>query len=213
MTEHRRDAPVSGIVLAAGSATRMGEPKQLLPLGDRCLLQHVVDEAARSCLHEIVVVVGAAAAAIRDAIRVPAGAALRIVTNAAHPCGQSTSLKAGLRAASVRSGAAAVLLADQPGVRAALIDHVVDAFRTGARAIARPVHRGADGSSLPGHPVVLARTLWADVERIEGDHGARSVIAERPADLLEVAVDDPPPIDVDTRIDYHRAVGATGSLR
>ena len=49
---------LSGVILAAGASSRMGQPKQLLAFGDRCLLQHVVDAAAGSRLDEIIVVLG-----------------------------------------------------------------------------------------------------------------------------------------------------------
>ena len=45
---------VSGIVLAAGASTRMGQTKQLLLLDGRPLLQHVLEQAVASSLAEVV---------------------------------------------------------------------------------------------------------------------------------------------------------------
>ena len=57
--------PVAGIILAGGSSSRLGRPKQLLPLAGRPLLAHTLDNAARSRLDELVVVLGHEAEVIR----------------------------------------------------------------------------------------------------------------------------------------------------
>ena len=77
---------VVGLVLAAGAARRMGRPKQLLPLGGRALLQHVVDAAAASALGDVVIVLGHEADAIEAALRLPARA--RVVRNPDHAEGR-----------------------------------------------------------------------------------------------------------------------------
>ena len=204
---------LSGIVLAAGASTRLGRPKQLLPFGDRCLLQRVIDEAAHSRLHEIVVVLGHRAAEIRRALRLPGRA--RIVVNSDHVAGQGASLAAGLCAADARATAAAVLLGDQPGVSAALIDRVVEAFLAGHTPAARPVYVGTD-RRVPGHPVLLARRVWPEVvprvvhpgAQPGASEGARSALAAHPEWLLEVVLDGEPPADIDTWEDYRRSIDA-----
>jgi len=199
----RAEAFLSGVILAAGGSTRLGRPKQLLPLAGRPLLQHVLDEAAASRLDEIVLVLGCEAEAVRAALEIPARPPVRVVTNPDWAQGQSTSLRLGLRCAHARARAAAVLLGDQPGVGAALIDRVAEAFLEHGALAARPVYCGPRGR-VPGHPVLLARRLFAEVEKLSGDQGARALLAERPEALLEVAVEGPPPGDVDTWEDYRR---------
>jgi molybdenum cofactor cytidylyltransferase len=197
---------LSGVVLAAGTSARMGRPKQLLPLGDRCLLRCVLDAALAADLDEVVVVLGHGAEEISGAIALPPGGRARAVLNPDYASGQSTSLRCGLRAADARSRAAAVLLGDQPAVGAALIDRVAAAFfASGARG-ARPVYPEAGGT--PGHPVFLAREIWPDAEALSGDQGARGLFAARPDWLLAVPVAGDPPRDVNTWEDYERVVRA-----
>ncbi|MFN8544473.1 MAG: nucleotidyltransferase family protein [Candidatus Binatia bacterium] len=192
---------VSGIVLAAGSSTRMGRPKQLLEVGERSLLQVVLDEALRAPIDEIVVVLGHRADEIRAGLRLPAGRRVRVVVNPEHACGQSSSLRVGLRAASARADAAAILLGDQPGVQAEVVGAVVAAFHTTRAAVVRPVWTvGAE--RVPGHPVLLARRIWEDVARLEGDQGARALIVAHPEWVVEVPCEGAPPRDVDTWADY-----------
>jgi molybdenum cofactor cytidylyltransferase len=198
---------LSGIILAAGASTRMGRPKQLLPLGDRPLLQHVIDEAAASGLDEIVLVLGHRAEEIQRAIRLPAGRRIHSVVNPEYDHGQSTSLRLGLRSASPRADAAAILLGDQPNVSAQLIDRIAAAFRGGDSSLVRPVYMATDGRRVPGHPVFLARRIWPDVKKLRGDQGARALLSAHPEWLLEVPVEGEPPPDVDTWEDYQRASG------
>lgn len=198
---------LSGVVLAAGASTRMGWPKQLLPLGDRCLLERVVDEVAGSRVNEIILVLGHGAEEIRGNIRLPeAERPCRVVLNHDYGQGQSGSLKLGLGATDPRAVAAAILLGDQPGVTHALIDRVVAAFLAAGLPAARPVYDGAGRGRVPGHPVVLARRLWPHVDALAGDEGARALLAAHPEWLLEVPVEGQAPADVDTEEDYRRAV-------
>lgn len=209
---------LSGVILAAGASTRMGRPKQLLPLGHRPLLQHVLDEAAASSLNEIILVLGHRAQEIREAIQLPAGRRIRVAVNPDYARGQSTSLRLGLRSASPRAEAAAILLGDQPQITSRLIDRAAAAFRASRSPVVRPVYSDSGGRRTPGHPVFLARQIWPEVEKLRGDKGARALLSTHPDWLLEVPVEGEPPGDIDTWESYHRTVsaarpGATSSDR
>jgi molybdenum cofactor cytidylyltransferase len=206
-----RRAFLTGVVLAAGTSTRMGRPKQQLPLGDRCLLQCVVDAALASRLDEVVVVLGYRADEIRALLALPVGARARVVVNPDFARGRSTSLQRGLGAADARSQALAVLLGDQPCVSAGLIDRVAEAFLAAGAALARPVYPDAGGT--PGHPVFLARRVWPQIEDLSGDQGARTLLASHPDWLLAVPVAGDPPLDVDTWEDYQRVASGYRSGR
>ena len=143
------------------------------------MLQHVLDEAVASRLDEIVLVLGNQADEIRAALALPEGSRVRAVVNTDWARGQSTSLRLALRRASPSATAAAILLGDQPGVGAALIDRVTSAFLDAGLPAARPVYSGADGSRVPGHPVFLARRIWSEVDKLAGDEGARALLAAR----------------------------------
>jgi len=187
--------------LAAGTSSRLGRPKQLLDLDGKAVLQHVLDAAEGGGLDEILVVVGHRATEIGAAVRLPPRA--RFVHNPDYAAGQSTSLRAGLRAADPASGAAVVLLGDQPGVLPAAIAAVVQAWRSGEGPAAQASYGGR-----PGHPTLFDRSLWLDLERSTGDEGARSLLAVHPEWLRPVAAGDRPPDDIDTEEDYARVRAA-----
>lgn len=186
---------VSGIILAAGSSSRLGEPKQLLELDGRPLLQHVIDVASAARLDDIVVVVGHDSQRVRASVTLPANA--RAVFNPDYPLGQSTSLKRGLDAAHSDAGAAVIILGDQPRLRADTIRRVVEEFEGGDVAIVRARFNG-----VPGHPVVVARRLWPLLREIDGDRGARDLIAASPENVKDVEVGADAPQDVDTWQQY-----------
>src|SRR5689334_975241 len=86
---------VAGLILAAGAATRMGRPKQLLDWDGRPLVRRAAETALAARLDPVLAVVGSARAEVATAL---AGLPLRIVFNPHHAAGQSTSLRAGIAA-------------------------------------------------------------------------------------------------------------------
>ena len=56
------------VILVAGESSRLGQPKQLLALGDKTLLQHAVDTARSLAGSPVAVVLGAHAERIRPAL-------------------------------------------------------------------------------------------------------------------------------------------------
>jgi molybdenum cofactor cytidylyltransferase len=199
---------ITGVVLAAGTSSRLrgARPKQLLELDDRPLVQHAVDVAAEAGLDEVVVVTGHAADDVEAALRLPPNA--RAVRNPAFAEGMAGSLRVGLGAADPASDAVVVLLADQPGVSADTVREVVEVFRSSGSPIVQPRYRGSSA-----HPVLLGRQTWPLLDGLEGDVGARGVIAAHPELVTTVEIEDRVPRDVDTWEDYEALRddrGATG---
>jgi molybdenum cofactor cytidylyltransferase len=188
---------ISGIVLAGGTSSRLGQPKQLMELGGRPVLQHVLEAAAAAGLDELVVVLGHRAEDVAAALTLPPAA--RTVVNPDYATGQASSMRTGLGAAAASSEAAVVLLGDQPGMRPADIRAVVDAYRRGAGPVVQGSYRGS-----PGHPVVFDRGVWPDLLAVEGDRGARDVIKAHPDWVVRVELDAEVPADLDTLEDYEK---------
>lgn len=188
---------ISALVLAAGDGTRFGGTKQLEILRGKPLVQYAVDAAWEAGIGEIVVVLGHDAVRVRDALELPEGA--RVVVNARHADGQSTSLAAGLRALDPASEAAVVLLADQPGIAARHVRALVTAFETGPVEMLRIRFRDGPG------PAILARSVWNEAMELSGDTGARALLESEPRRARWVPIDEDAPPDVDRRVDLERA--------
>ncbi len=186
------EAKVTAIVLAAGEARRFGSAKQLASVGGRTLVQLAIDAA--SAAGEVVVVLGARADDIEPTLSLPPGA--RTVRNPEFADGQSTSLRAGVTAVGPDVAAVVVVLADQPGVTSDDVRTVIGAYRATGAPLVRASYRG-----VPGHPVLIARTLFPETIAETGDRGARGVLARHAELIHEVAVDRDPPDDVDSPAD------------
>lgn len=197
--------PIVGIILAAGSSSRLGRPKQLLPLGDRPVLAHTLANATSSVLDGLLVVLGHEATMIEA--QIDFGQA-RVVLNEAYREGQSTSLRAGLDALSHDTAAALFILGDQPLIGPAVLDALIDAYRRTAAPIVMPTYDG-----VRGNPVLIARALFPELDRISGDQGARGVIRAHAAEVHDVPIPGPPPTDdLDTQEDYDRLLARYAEL-
>ncbi|WP_322487452.1 nucleotidyltransferase family protein [Chloroflexus sp.] len=183
---------IAGLLLAAGQSTRMGQPKQLLDWQGRPLVAHIAAEALASQLAGLTVVVGAAEAQVRAALR---DLPVQIVSNPAYAEGLGTSLGAGLRALPADTAAAMVLLVDQPLVTARLINELIDAYRAVPAALALvPVYR-----VQRGNPVIVAAALFAELQTLRGDTGARAVFSRYAEQIVWHETNDPAVVtDADT---------------
>ena len=184
---------VGAIVLAAGRSTRMGGPNKLLAeIGGRPLVRIVAEQAVASRASPVIVVTGHERAKVEAAL---AGLRVRFAHNPDYAAGLSTSLKAGLGALPPSVDGAIVCLGDMPQVTAGLIDRLVEAFdpERGALVVVPTI----DGKR--GNPVVWSRRFFSDLMALDGDVGARHLIATYADVVAEVPVEDAAALtDVDT---------------
>jgi molybdenum cofactor cytidylyltransferase len=187
-----RDPFVTGLVLGAGGSRRLGRAKQTLPYGDDTLLGHVVG-VARSChFDQIIVAIGGAADEVRATVDL---AGLDVVVNDAYGEGCSSSIAAALTALDPRCDLIVLMLGDQPGVGA----DTVAALRAGRGEAPAAVCRYDDGR---GHPLAFARSLFAELADLHGDKGVWRLLDRLGAEVVEVPIAGPIPLDVDTPEDY-----------
>jgi molybdenum cofactor cytidylyltransferase len=194
----------AAIVLAAGTSTRMGTAKQLLRLDDRPLLQHVLDCVRASAAKEIVLVLGFAAEEIRRGIDVQN---VRVVFNESYRQGMGTSLKAGLSAVDPQCAGALIVLADQPFVRPATLDLLMAEHHRSKAQIVIPTYRG-----FRGNPVILDRSVFAEVMALDGDIGCRAIFGDHLEGIVKLPVDDAGILlDIDRQSDFEalRRAGRT----
>jgi CTP:molybdopterin cytidylyltransferase MocA len=179
---------IGGLVLAAGGSSRFGgRPKQLAVLDGKPLLEHVLLAMSAAPLDRVAVVLGAHADEV--ASRVPLHGADAVVCSD-WALGMGASLRAGVEALS-ECDAVAVALGDQPRLSADAVARVVSQRGRDELAV-RATYGG-----VPGHPVLLEKTLLSRVSELSGDAGARSLLHGVP--IREVACDGlGSPDDIDT---------------
>ena len=176
----------------------MGEPKQLLQVGGRPLLEVAVDAACASHLGEVVVVLGARAEEIKAAVDF--GRA-RVVINPDYEQGLSTSLRAGIASLGAEVSRALVILGDQPDVNASLLDRLLDLQEASGLPAAALSFEG-----LLHPPMVLAREMWSGLETLDGDVGLRAVVRAHPERVAALPAERPGghPVDIDTPEDFEK---------
>jgi molybdenum cofactor cytidylyltransferase len=197
----RRDPFVTGVVLGAGSSTRLGHPKQLLPYGDGTLLGHVVGVTRACRFHQTIVTIGRAADEVRAKVDL---ADVDVVVNDDYGEGCSSSIAAALAALDPRCDLIVLMLGDQPGVSA----DTVAALCAGRGEAPAAVCRYDDGR---GHPLAFARDLFAELAGLHGDKGVWRLLERHAGDVIEVPVAGPIPLDVDTPADYRAVLGVAGA--
>jgi len=189
----------AGIILAAGMSQRFGRPKQLLELNNKLLLEWVLDAALASRLAKVVLVLGHGHPQIIQALGLNSNRSrLQVVINPRYREGQSSSLQAGLSAIPPSISSVMFLLGDQPLVKTATIDHMLDRFRHSDKDIGVPVWQGKRGN-----PAIFSRAMYCNLMAIEGDIGARQVIRANHNRVLSIELDDPLSFaDIDSPQDY-----------
>jgi len=193
----QQPSSVGGILLAAGSSSRLGQPKQLLDFRGVPLIRHVAEQALASRLASLTVVVGHRAADVRAAL---SGLAVDVVENPSYAQGQSTSLRVGLLNFPRDHSAALILLVDQPFVDATLIDRLIGLYEESGAMIVAPQVAGRRGN-----PVLFDRALFPELLTVVGDTGARDVISRHRDRLATLELpDDHAFQDIDTWEDYQK---------
>jgi molybdenum cofactor cytidylyltransferase len=183
---------VTGLVLAAGSSERLGQPKQLLRYRDGTLLGHVLGTARACGFDQLLCVLGADEATIRDAVDLDG---IDVVVNDEPRTGCSSSIAAALAAVDPAAEVLVLLLADQPGVTPETVTALL-AGRGAAPLAACAYENGR------GHPLAFARPLFAELASLHGDRGVWKLLDRHSARVADVPIAAAIPPDVDTWEDY-----------
>lgn len=197
---------IAAIILGAGTSSRMGEHKLLLPLGGRPLIVWSVAAACASQARPVVVALGRAAEEARDALAAALpDAPYAVVVNQRFAQGMGTSLALAVASLPAEVTGALILLGDQPFMPTAAIEAMLAAARAQPERIAMGAYGGASGRRR-GHPVYLPRRVFGELLALSGDEGARAIIARAGDDLTLIPIaDERALLDVDTLEDYRRA--------
>jgi molybdenum cofactor cytidylyltransferase len=194
---------VAGIVLAAGSSSRMGANKLLLTFAGETLLRRAARTALEGGLDPVLVVLGHDAERARPEL---AGLACVAVTNDRHDLGMNASLDAGLAALPSGAAAAVVLLADMPLVTATMVRALVDRhLATGAALVASRY------GGVVAPPALYARAVFDELRGARGEGRGREVLRRHAGDVAWVDWPASSLADVDEAGDLERALRRAGA--
>ena len=165
------------VLLAAGSSSRLGRPKQLIEFEGKTLLQKAIDEAQQSRADALVVVLGWNPELIQTSVDLEQ---VEVVINPDWKMGMTSSMQAGLRFLIEKENPDQVILmlCDQPFVDANMMDRLIIERQRSGKAIVASSY-----SQTLGVPVLFGRHFFDEIFALKGSEGAKNVIFDHLEDV------------------------------
>lgn len=197
-----RSGPVAGILLAAGTSSRMGRNKLLLELDGESVLRGTAKRLLAGGVSPLVVVLGHQAdLTARELAGLPHEWGL----NPHYEQGINSSLKAGILAAQeLGAQAALVMLADMPFVTAEMIAAMIARYRESQAPL---VISDYEGVNAP--PMVYDQSLFLELLAMEGEGCGRQVVKRHKAEAEVLPWPASALRDLDVPADYANVRGVT----
>ncbi len=188
--------PVAGVLLAAGTSSRMGGNKLLLELEGETLLRRVARRALEGGLSPVLVVLGHQAERARQEL---AGLACHAVLNPDYEQGITSSIAAGLAAVPAEAPAAVMLLGDMPFVTSEMIAALVARYRETRAPLVVSDYQG-----VAAPPMLYDRGLFAELAALAGGSCGQRVVKRHRDEAEVLAWPASALADLDQPDDYER---------
>jgi len=186
---------IAGVVLAAGTSSRMGQNKLLLTIGGVSLLRRAVAAAGAGGLNPVLVVLGHQS---ERALGELAGLFCTPILNTQYARGMNSSVRAGVSAVPADASAAVLMLADMPFVSPGMLRELIDRYRaTGARLVVSTY------GDVPAPPILYRRDLFGELgDSLDGDGCGKRVVKQHCAHAVEIRWPSSALIDLDSPDDW-----------
>jgi molybdenum cofactor cytidylyltransferase len=198
MAANEKKNQIAALVLAAGSSSRLGQPKQLVEVGGETLLERTVGVVWQAGCREIAVVLGAHREKIAPlAEQLPVG----LVYNERWAEGMGSSIACGidfLQQHFPETEAVLIVLTDQPLLSEDFLLRLIKAYQTSAFKIA-----AADYGDAPGPPSIFGRDFFVELSNLNGQQGARKILQKHREQLASLPFPEGH-FDLDTPEDLER---------
>lgn len=187
------------IILAAGSSSRFGSPKQLLKWKKSNLLQHAIETARASNATQVILVLGANYELIKENIN---SEGVEIIKNNSWEKGLGTSISVGVKY--VMNNRAEVdgiliMLADQPLIDSEYLDKMIANFNSSSQQIIASSYE----NKKQGVPVIFDKCYFTELKELNDDEGAKHLIRKHLEHVKTVKLDFQN-LDIDTIEDYKK---------
>lgn len=181
------------IVLAGGKSNRLGQPKQLLDIQGKTMIQHVTDMALKAALGPVIVITGA------HADQLPLIPNVHIVHNSEWEEGMAASIRKGINYTKnvyPEIDGLIILVADQPYLHSAILREMADLQKKNDYVAVAAAYKDQLGT-----PVLFHHTLWSELLLLKGDSGAKRIL-KKIKDKIGIVQFEKGIFDIDTIEDY-----------
>lgn len=183
---------IAALILAAGTASRMGRAKQILPIKTSTIIEEVIKNIKGSSVNEIYCVLGSRASKIEPYVKKHG---VLTVYNNNFMEGLSSSIKCGIQKIQEDGfEAALIVLADQPMIEAEYFNTLIENFNIDkSKVIATKYNNGI------GVPVLISKSYFSDLLNLSGDKGAKTFLKST-KNVIGLEYENLS--DIDTKSDY-----------
>lgn len=183
------------LILAAGSSSRLGKPKQLLEFQEETLLSKTIKSAVKAISGPVLVVLGSQFDLIKSTLKIDG---IRWIENQNWESGMASSLYEGLTflEENYDPDQVLVLLSDQPFVSPELIHQLMTEKENSTKGIA-----ACSYADTIGVPAIIEKKYFSELLNLKGDQGAKKVIKHHLDDLVQIPF-EMGKIDIDTQADW-----------
>ncbi|GMQ28620.1 nucleotidyltransferase family protein [Algoriphagus confluentis] len=168
------------ILLAAGSSSRLGRPKQLVDFQGKKLIQKAIDEAQKSTADSLVVILGWNPDLIKTGFN---SENIPHLINDHWVEGMASSMQSGLRYVMEKENPDQVILmlVDQPFVDSQLLNRLIaEKSKSGKGIVA------CSYSNTLGVPAIFDQQYFQELLQLKSSEGAKKVILKNRADVFAV---------------------------
>ena len=183
------------VLLAAGSSSRLGSPKQLLVLEGLTLIKKAA-LIALEVTSNVIIVTGAYSEKIEAELQ---GLPVTIAKNEAFKEGIASSIREGLKTLVEKyreMEGVVFMVSDQPYLTTDIINQLINAANKSEKGIVASSY----GNSL-GIPALFKKTYLRELQELKGDMGAKKLIMEHMADVDAIPFPEGD-IDIDTKEEW-----------
>ncbi len=191
---------IAVLILAAGSSSRMGVTKQLLPVRETTLLGVSIEHALLSKANKVYCVLGSNAEVIKQSI---SKYDIESIFNPNYQTGLSSSIVAGIRQiTNQKFDAVLILLGDQPLIKATYLNEMMDTFKNHDGKIIASKYKNTFGV-----PSIIPKRYYNQLLKLKGDKGAKDFLNTNNEEIIPLKNTNL--MDIDTKKEYQDYLNST----
>lgn len=191
---------IYAIVLAAGKASRMGESKVILPIGNKLVIQHCIDNLINAGINNIILVINDNG---KDIVKAAGAPPVAVVINNKKDSDMAESVRTGMRLIKNNKASVLISLADQPLIKSKTIKKIINTSFSMPEKIIIPVYK-----NKKGHPTLFPITLLKKIKQL---NSLRDIILIEKENICYLDIEDKGIIlDMDTPDDYNNILRIYG---